>query len=337
VSSRSLVVLPDDSFKPVLRAIGTASKSLRAKMFVLSDPTVVQALVAARRRGVKVQVILNRAPHGSNEKNEFARAELLRAGVEVAHGNPEFSVTHEKSMVVDDAIAFVKSFNWAPKNFRAVRDYAVITSHEREVREIADCFDADWHRQRFRPGEPSGLIWCPGGRDRFVRLIDEAKHTLNVQNDRYRDLMILEHLIRAARRGVKVRVMARPPHRLEDEKLLKSITGLRIMDDVGIRIRKLKHLKLHGKMVLADGVAAIVGSINFSPGTFSDRRELAIEVRDPDVVKRLQDVAHHDWKRSRPIDLSDEWILATLEDRDQAGKEPAASDAVADARPRKLG
>jgi cardiolipin synthase len=60
--------------------------------------------------------------------------------------------------------------------------------------------------------------------------------------------------------------MTRPPHR-EDEKLLKSITGLRIMDDVGIRIRKLKHLKLHGKMVLADGVAAIVGSINFSPGT----------------------------------------------------------------------
>src|SRR6267378_7879274 len=51
----------------------------------------------------------------------------------------------------------------------------------------------------------------------------------------------------------------------------------------------------------------------------------------------LQDVAHHDWKRSRPIDLSDEWILAALEDRDQAGKEPAAGDAVADARSRKLG
>src|SRR5712692_10371619 len=312
MSSRSLVVLPDDSTKPVLRAIGTASKSLRAKMFVLSDPTVVQALVAARRRGVKVQVMLNRAAHGGNEKNEFARAELLRAGVEVAHGNPEFSVTHEKSMVVDDAIAFVKSFNWATKNFRATRDYAVITSHKREVREIADCFDADWHRQRFRPGEPSRLIWCPGGRDRFVRVIDEAKHTLYIQNDRYRDLLILEHLIRAARRGVKVRVMARPPH-------------------------KLKHLKLHGKAVLADGVVAIVGSINFSPGSFSDRRELAIEVRDPDVVERLQDVAHHDWKWSRPIDLSDEWILAALEDRDQAGKEPAVGDAVADARPRKLG
>ncbi len=276
-------------------------------MFVLSDPTVVQALVAARRRGVKVQVMLNRAAHGGNEKNEFARAELLRAGVEVAHGNPEFSVTHEKSMVVDDAIAFVKSFNWATKNFRATRDYAVITSHKREVREIADCFDADWHRQRFRPGEPSRLIWCPGGRDRFVRVIDEAKHTLYIQNG------------------------------LEDEKMLKSITGLRIMDDVGIRVRKLKHLKLHGKAVLADGVVAIVGSINFSPGSFSDRRELAIEVRDPDVVERLQDVAHHDWKWSRPIDLSDEWILAALEDRDQAGKEPAVGDAVADARPRKLG
>jgi len=337
LSFRSLVILPDDSVKPVLRAIGSASKSLRVKMFVLSDPTVLQALIAARRRGVKVQVMLNRAARSHKEKNEFARAELIRAGVEVAHGNPEFSVTHEKSMVVDDAIAFVKSFNWAPKNFRATRDYAVTTSHRREVGEIADCFDADWHRQRFRPSEPSRLIWCPGGRDRFVRIIDEAKHTLHVQNDRYRDMLVLEHLVRAARRGVKVRVMARPPHSLDDENLLRSMTGLRIMEDVGIRIRKLKHLKLHGKMVLADGVAAIVGSINFSPGSFSDRRELAIEVRDPDVVERLQDVANHDWKRSRPIDLSDEWVLAALEDRDQADKEPAGGDAEVDASPRKVG
>lgn len=49
------------------------------------------------------------------------------------------------------------------------------------------------------------------------------------------------------------------------------------MDDVGIKIHKLKHLKLHGKMMLADGLRAIVGSINLAPGSFDDRRELAIE------------------------------------------------------------
>ena len=56
------------------------------------------------------------------------------------------------------------------------------------------------------------------------------------------------------RRGVKVHVMARPPHTLKKEKLIEGVGGLRIMDDVGIKIHKLKHLKLHAKMLLADGM-----------------------------------------------------------------------------------
>ncbi|TMB00397.1 MAG: hypothetical protein E6J64_20720, partial [Deltaproteobacteria bacterium] len=69
------------------------------------------------------------------------------------------------------------------------------------------------------------------------------------------------------------------------------------------------------KMFLADGVAAIVGSINLAPGSLDDRRELAIEVRDEDVVERLYEVARHDWKHSHPLDLSDEGLLADLEAR----------------------
>ena len=36
--SRSLIVLPDDSAKPIVDAIDAAAKSLRIKMFSLSDP-----------------------------------------------------------------------------------------------------------------------------------------------------------------------------------------------------------------------------------------------------------------------------------------------------------
>jgi len=47
------------------------------------------------------------------------------------------------------------------------------------------------------------------------------------------------------------------------------------MDDVGIKIHKLKHLRLHGKMLLAEGVHALVGSINFAAGSLDSRRELS--------------------------------------------------------------
>ena len=72
---------------------------------------------------------------------------LKAAGVEVIDSNPAFDVTHEKSMVVDDATAFVKSLNWETKNLTETRDYAVVTTHPHEVAEVIECFEADWKRK----------------------------------------------------------------------------------------------------------------------------------------------------------------------------------------------
>jgi cardiolipin synthase len=74
-------------------------------------------------------------------------------------------------------------------------------------------------------------------------------------------------------------------------------------------------LKLHAKLMFADGARAIVGSINLAPGSFNSRRELAIEVRDKEVVDRVHKVVHYDWKNSRPMDLSDNGLLEDLGER----------------------
>ncbi|HSY99835.1 MAG TPA: phospholipase D-like domain-containing protein [Terriglobales bacterium] len=317
--SRSLVVLPDDSAQPILDAINGATKSLRVKMFVFSDPALLKAVIEAQRRGVKVRVMLNPARRSGEAENEESRKILSKAGVEVLDSNPAFDLTHEKSMVVDDRTAFVKSLNWETKNLTETRDYAVVTDHGHEVSEIIDCFEADWHRKSFDPGEHAHLIWCCGnGRNKIAEFIDQSKHTLFLQNERYQDSIIIERLVRAKERGVKVHVMARPPHTLKQEKLVEGVGGLRIMDDVGIKVHKLKRLKLHAKMLFSDGVRAIVGSINLAPGSFDSRRELAIEVRDDDVIERLHKVVHHDWENSHPLDLTDEGLLADLEDRKDA-------------------
>lgn len=322
MSFRSLVVLPDDSAKPILDAIGAARTSLQVKMFIFSDEALLDAVLAAGRRGVKVRIMLNAARRSGEEDNEDARERLRRGhGIDVIDSNPEFQVTHEKSMVVDETTAFVKSFNWATRNLTETRDYAVVTSHKREVREIVDCFEADWNRQRFDPGERSRLVWCPGGREPIARFIDEAKHTLFLQNERYQDTIVIEHLVRASRRGVKVHVMARPPHTLKQDKLVEGVGGLQIMNDVGIKVHKLKHLRLHAKVLLADGVAALVGSMNLTPGSFDTRRELAIVVRDDDVVEQLEKIVHHDWTHSHPLDLSDAGILADLEERAEVAEQ----------------
>ena len=334
MASRSLLVLPDDSPAEILAAIERARKSLRVKMFVFSDPRLIDAVIAAKQRGVAVRIMLNAGRRDGDDDNAESRKVLRHAGIEVIDGNPDFALTHEKSMVVDDDVAFVKSLNWAPENLDETRDYAIVTDHRHEVDEIVACFEADWERKTFKGHEESTLIWCRGlGRERVAHFIDQAKHTLVVQNERYQDAVIIERLVRAQTRGVKVRVMARAPHTLKKDKLVEGVGGLRILQDVGVRVHKLKHLRLHGKLLLADDARAIIGSINLAPGSFDDRRELAIEVDDKKVIKRLVEVTEHDWKHSHALDLSDEGLLTDLAKR--MSPEKAAATLVLDGMEKK--
>jgi cardiolipin synthase A/B len=331
--ARELIVLPDDTARMVIEAVGAAARSLRIKMFVFSAPVMLEAVIAAKRRGVQTRVLLNPYRRSGEHENEASRRALERAGVEVKDTNPAFDVTHEKSMVVDDTTAFVGSFNWTVKNLSESRDYGVMTTHGHDVEEISDCFDADWRRRSFNPRQGSHLVWSPNdGRERICSFIDTARDHLFVQNERYQDMLVIDALLRAARRGVKVHVMAKAPQKLKREKLVEGVGGLRILHDSGIKVHKLRGLKLHGKMLLADGVAAIVGSMNLAPGSFDSRRELGIETHDANVVDRLQKVAHHDWKHSHPLDLSDEGLLSDLESRVEpkpsvrsAGRRPSPS------------
>jgi phosphatidylserine/phosphatidylglycerophosphate/cardiolipin synthase-like enzyme len=164
------------------------------------------------------------------------------------------------------------------------------------------------------PAPGSNLIWCPNnGRQRIADFIDSARETLWLQNERYQDMVIIERLVRAAKRGVRVRIMSRALHKLKSKKLFEGVSGLRIVHDVGAKVRALKKLKLHGKIMIADDRRAVVGSINLSPGSFDDRRELAVETSCERVVRRLIETAEHDWKHSRKLPLSDAAVLAELE------------------------
>lgn len=315
--SHTLIVLPDDTAKPIVDAIEGAAKSLNIRMFLFTDATLIEAVIAAHKRGVKVRVMLNPARRSGESENGEARRLLSEAGIEVHDSNPAFDLTHQKSMVLDGTIGFVESLNWEPKDLTRTRDYAIVTTRAHEVAEMVLCFDADWEHKDFKPKPDSQLIWCPNnGRQRMAEFIDATRHTLWLQNERYQDQVIIERLVRAVTRGVKVHILAKPPHSLKPDKLIEGVGGLRILQDVGAKVHTLKHLKLHAKMLLADSRRAIIGSINIAPGSFDSRRELAIETDDPQAVKRLEQTAQHDWDQSHPLDLSDAALLADLQRRD---------------------
>jgi cardiolipin synthase A/B len=67
----------------------------------------------------------------------------------------------------------------------------VVTKRRQDVEEVVECFEAGWHRHAFAALRSSHLIWCPGpGRGRICQVIDDARHTLFVQNQRLQDMVI---------------------------------------------------------------------------------------------------------------------------------------------------
>jgi cardiolipin synthase A/B len=316
--SHSLIVLPEDTAQPILDALSAAKRSIQIRMFLFTDPGLTNAVIAAKRRGVRIRVMLNPARRGGGSENDETKAKLAQEGIEVRDSNPAFQLTHQKSMVIDDEIGFVESFNWETRTLTATRDYAVVTSHKTEVAEMVACFEADWVREGFTPNRHSELIWCPNnGRERIADFIDSARHSLWVQNERYQDMVIIERLVRAVGRGVRLHILARPPHTLKKDKLVEGVGGLRIVHDVGGKVHALKGLKLHAKMILADERRAIVGSINLSPGSFDGRRELAVETDAHQVVRRLSEAVQTDWTNSRKLDLTDAGLLKDLAKRSE--------------------
>lgn len=310
-----LIVQPDDGITPILNTLEGAKTSLDIKMFQFTDPVLIEAVVNAHKRGIKVRIMLNPSRFTGEHDNDEAFEVFKNAKVPVKETSPKYPITHEKSMVVDGKQAFIMSLNWAPKYFCETRDYGLVTNDCAEVAEVAACFEADWTRTDFTPPTVSNLIWSVGtARQEVINFINDAEKSLYIQHEKYVDTPVIEALVHAKmKKKVKVHAMALPVHSLRDFYRLDGIAGLRLLDDLGIHVHKLHGIHLHAKLILADKHRALLSSFNIYPKCFNERRELGIRFTDPHLISRLVDIFEKDWKNSKHMDLTDEGIQTDLE------------------------
>ena len=304
--TQRLLVMPDDGAAAVVELIDQAREQLLLKQFKLQSEAVEQALLRARQRGVQVRVMLNPHTSGGDRWNDEAFALLQGWGIEVQWTSDSFPVTHEKSLVVDRQAALIATFNLSDKYFTETRDFGVVSHDPVVIEQVTAGFEADWHRQFFVPRLDVGLVWSSAhSRGQMARVIDAATRTLWIQHPKYVDAVILERIVSARQRGVKVRVLCGGKHGLSDWDVYDTFSSLRVMELFGVKIRRQKQPKLHAKLILVDGQAAMTGSMNIDRSAFDVRRELGIEVDAPAVVERLRATFEADWKEAKKYSAPD--------------------------------
>src|SRR5262245_22927161 len=135
-----LIVTPNAyGYPEFVQAIQAATRSIRMVMYHLTDPRVIDALVNAAQRGVDGKVILDRGGL-LGEGGQEVMARLSRGGVDVRASSPGFSLTHQKSMVIDGTTAFITAINLT-RSAGETRDLGVIVSDSSIIREMQTVFD----------------------------------------------------------------------------------------------------------------------------------------------------------------------------------------------------
>jgi phosphatidylserine/phosphatidylglycerophosphate/cardiolipin synthase-like enzyme len=301
-----LIVQPDNGAAPVIEFIRSARTSLILKQFTFTHPEILEAILESKRSGVAVRVMLNAKRSGGDRANDETFAALEKAGVSVRWSNPDFYVTHEKSMVADGSRAMVATYNLCEKYFTRTRDYGLVFENANQAAQITECFDADWNRTAWSPSADTGLVWSnKGSRLAVARFIDSAKESLLVQHPKFVDAAVLDRIVDAASRGVKVRILCGGRHGISECDILDTFASLRVMRRAGAKIHNQKKLRVHAKLLIADGKRALLGSMNLDRSAFDLRRELGVTLDQQDVVAGLIDVFHSDWEESHHYDAPD--------------------------------
>ena len=304
--ARTLIVEPEDTVLPVLGLITMASRSIDVKQFTLDEPRIVQGLLDAHRRGVAVRAMLNPHRSSGSRANDDTFATFEAAKLPVQWSNPAFAVTHEKSMVIDGERALIATFNFDGKYFTETRDYGIVTTDAAQVAQVRQGFEADWQRVAFAPDEQAGLLWSTHNSRRIMaHFIDSARRSLSVQHPKFVDATVVARLVEAQARGVHVKVLCGGKHGISDTDIPDTFSSLRILAHFGVKVHRQKRPKLHAKLLVADGVRALVGSMNIDRSAFDLRRELGIVVDDAPIVKRLVEVFERDWDEAHHWDAPD--------------------------------
>lgn len=126
----------------VLKVLGTARRSLRIAAYSFTSPAVAKAVVASKKRGVDVMIVVDHKMNIEHDKFSASRAALdliSNAGVEVRTVD-FWPMHHDKYIVADGETVETGSYNFSTNATKSRENVLVIWNNEA----LARAYEAHW-------------------------------------------------------------------------------------------------------------------------------------------------------------------------------------------------
>ena len=314
----------------LLGLIEDAQKSLRVLYYMFQDDdagkVVLDALVAAARRGVDVRLVIDR--FGSDAEEEFFDP-LVEAGGSFALFNPKRNRrylirNHQKMLIVDEKTAMVGGFNISEHYFKPPEengwcDLGVCVTGA-VVGDLVRWFDQvhDWASSpnaQYRAIRTMVRDWEPGDGNVQLLVGGPTRIPSNWARQVKRDFIDAERLDlamayfspprsfrrlirRIAERGKVRLVMAAKSDNGATIGASRALYGQFLRS--GAQIFEFQPSKLHMKLLVVDE-KSYFGSANFDHRSIRINLELMLRFEDPGLAKRLRQLVDEMEEASRPI------------------------------------
>lgn len=144
VSCTRLVVSPVNSRSRVIEVIDAARSSLDIEALYVTDTRVIDAIKAAKARGVAVRVLINDPAFGFSDG--VAVRDLAALGIESRHSQRPFFI-HAKTLIADGTTVFIGSENFSANSLDNNRECGeVMSDKDFDVPRLRTLFENDWAR-----------------------------------------------------------------------------------------------------------------------------------------------------------------------------------------------
>jgi cardiolipin synthase len=326
----------EQAYPEMLAAIADAKTTIALSVYIFKRDDIgerfVEALTAAHQRGVLVRVLVDEV--GMGRKAHAADTKLAQCGIPTARFIPQRLKllplinlrNHRKIMVVDDHTGFIGGMNIC-RNYSG-RSTPVRDLHFRlagpAIVQMVRMFEEDW---KFATGETIELPWIKVPEDRLAMPVYARVIADGPDNSFQRTLWIILGALAVSQNSVRIITPYFLPndilrHALEVcalrgvtvEVIIPAKTDIGIVDyamaahfqdllEHGIKLYYSGKPFDHSKLMLVDGVWALVGSSNWDQRSLRLNFEANLEAYDADLAAELE--AHFDAKRAlaKPISL----------------------------------
>lgn len=298
-----LVPLPDgpSAFTAITDLLRNARHSIELELYEFQRLDLAAMVLDARDRGVAVTAIKD----PSERSSRSVWAELEQGGVRVvAFPIERLTIDHVKLLIVDGVRAIVGGINWGTHSssnhdFDVLATGPVVTNLERIFHEdLAIAGDAAVIPPPAADRVIDVLVTHPGDgiRAAVLAALRAARDTVDVEMFVLSDRLVLDALVAAAHRGVRVRVLLDPSQP-------QNVASMQILLSAGARVRFYAQAGdelLHAKLGIFDDAIVLFGSCNWSRSGFTRNHELDLLVREATLARTFLARVEQDWLVSGP-------------------------------------